>query len=137
MRKLIIEAEVSLDGTVNNPDMYGEIFKYHSEDVTDYLNKLLFSPDAFILGRKTYEFFAQVWPERKDEMADKINGMPKYVASRTLKQPLKWNSNLIEGDVEDGIHKLKQESGKVLLQYGIGELTNTMLKDSPNENGIF
>ena len=78
-----------------------------------------------------------MWPERKDEMADKINSMPKYVASRTLKQPLKWNSNLIEGNVADGIHKLKQESGKVLLQYGIGELTNTMLKDSPNENGIF
>ena len=129
MSKLIVEAEVSLDGTVNNTEIWPEIFKYHSEDVTDYLNKLLFSPDALILGRITYEIFAQVWPERKDEMADRINSMPKYVASRTLKQPLKWNSSLIEGNVADEIRKLKQKSSKGLLQYGIGELTNTMLKN--------
>ena len=128
MRKLIVEAEVPIDGIVNNPDMFGEIFKYHSEDVTEYLNKLLFRPDALILGRKTYEVFAQVWPERKDEMADRINSMPKYVASKTLKQPLSWNSSLIQGDVADEVRKLKQEPGKSLLQYGIGELTKTMLK---------
>ena len=85
MRKIIVEAEVSLDGVVNSPDIWPEIFKYHSDDVKEYLNKLLFSPDALILGRKTYEVFAQVWPERKDEMADRINSMPKYVASRVLK----------------------------------------------------
>jgi dihydrofolate reductase len=129
LRKIIVEAEVSLDGVVNSPDIWAEIFKYHSEDVTDYLNKLLFSPDALILGRKTYEAFAQVWPERKGEMADKINSMPKFVASRTLKEPLKWNSNLIQGNIADAINKLKQQSGKSLLQYGIGELTNTMLKN--------
>ncbi len=76
-------------------------------------------------------FFAQVWPERKDEMADKINRMPKYVVSRTLKEPLYWNANLIQGDIVKELHKLKQESGKGLLQYGIGELTKTMF-----ENGL-
>lgn len=60
MSKLIVEAEVSLDGVVNNPDIWSEIFKYHSEDVTEHLNNLLASPDALILGRKTYEVFAQV-----------------------------------------------------------------------------
>ena len=129
MRKLIVEAEVSLDGVVNNPGIWGEIFKYHTEDVTDYLNKLLFSPDALILGRKTYEVFAQVWPERKGEMADRINSMPKYVASRTLKQRLNWNSTLIQNNVVEEIGKLKQEPGNELLQYGIGELTNTLLKN--------
>lgn len=131
MKKIIVEAEVSLDGVVNSPDIWGEIFKYHSEDVTDYLNKLLFSPEALILGRKTYEVFAQVWPERKDEMADRINRMPKYVASGTLKQPLDWNASLIQGNVVEGIRKLKQEPGKDLLQYGIGKLTKTMF-----ENGL-
>lgn len=129
MRKLIVEAEISLDGVVNHPEMWAEIFKYHSEDVTDYLNSLLASPDALLLGRKTYQSFARVWPERDGEMAKRINSMPKYVASRTLKQPLNWNSNLIRGDVVGEIHKLKQEHGNSLLQYGIGELTSTMLKN--------
>ena len=54
--------------------------------------------------------------------------MPKYVASRTLKEPLQWNATLIMGDVGEAIRKLKQEPGKGLLQYGVGELTHTMLK---------
>ncbi len=54
--------------------------------------------------------------------------MPKYVASRTLKEPLQWHATLIKGDVAEAIRKLKQEPGKGLLQYGVGELTHTMLK---------
>ena len=54
--------------------------------------------------------------------------MPKHVASRTLKEPLQWNATLIKGDVAEEISKLKQVSGKGLLQYGVGELTHTMLK---------
>jgi dihydrofolate reductase len=61
-------------------------------------------------------------------MADKKNSMPKYVASRTLKEPLQWNATLIKGDAAEEIRKLKQEPGKSLLQYGVGELTHTMLK---------
>ena len=54
--------------------------------------------------------------------------MPKYVASRTLKEPLAWNATLIKGDLAQEIGKLKQEPGQDLLQYGVGELTHTMLK---------
>src|SRR5258708_16439862 len=54
--------------------------------------------------------------------------MPKDVASRILKEPLQWNSTLIKGDVAEEIRKLKEEAGKNLLQYGVGELTHTMLK---------
>ncbi len=54
--------------------------------------------------------------------------MPKYVASNSLKEPLQWNATLIKGDVGEEIRKLKQESGNGLLQYGVGELTHTMLK---------
>lgn len=54
--------------------------------------------------------------------------MPKYVASRTLKEPLGWNATLIKGNVVEEIQKLKQSPGKNLLQYGVGELTRTMLK---------
>jgi dihydrofolate reductase len=80
------------------------------------------------MGRKTFEFFAQVWPTREGEDADRINSMPKYVASRTLKEPLAWNGILIDGAVPEAIKKLKQEPGKGLVQYGVGELTHTMLK---------
>jgi dihydrofolate reductase len=61
-------------------------------------------------------------------MADRINNMPKYVASRTLKEPLEWHATLLKGDVAEAIKKLKQEPGNSLLQYGVGELTHTMLE---------
>ena len=127
MRKIIVEAEVSLDGIVNSPEIWPEIFKYHSDDVADYLNTLLFSADALLLGRLTYEVFAEVWPARTGKQADWINQMPKYVASRTLKKPLRWNSTLIQGDVVEELRKIKRTGGKDLVQYGVGELTRTML----------
>lgn len=128
MRKTIVEAEVSLDGIMNGPGFWEEVFKYHGTDVSEYLNDLLFAPDALLLGRETYEFFAQVWPTREGKDADRINSMPKYVASRTLKEPLAWNATLIKGDTGKEIGKLKQKPGKDLLQYGVGELTRTMLR---------
>jgi dihydrofolate reductase len=130
MRKIIVEAEVSVDGAMGgeNMDFWGQTAPFRSDDVTKYLNDLLFMPDALLIGRKTYEFFAQVWPTREGADADKINTMPKYVASNSLKEPLQWNSTLIKGDVGEEIGKLKQESGNGLLQYGVGELTHTMLK---------
>ena len=129
MRKIIVEAEVSLDGIMGDgPDFWGQIFKYHSDDVADYLNNLLFVPDALLMGRITYEGFAEIWPSREGKMADRINRMPKYVASRSLKEPLAWNATLLKGDPAQEIGKLKQEPGQELLQYGVGELTHTMLK---------
>lgn len=130
MGKVIVEAEVSLDGCLGGEhmDFWNHLFQFHSPDVQDYLDNLLFMPDALLIGRETYQGFAEVWPTREGKMADKINNMPKYVASRTLKEPLTWNATLIKGDVVEEIRKLKQELGGDLLQYGVGELTHTMLK---------
>jgi dihydrofolate reductase len=130
MRKVIVEAEVSLDGVMggDNAEFWKQIFTCHSADVQAYLDELLFTPDALLMGRVTYQGFAQIWPTREGRMADKINAMPKYVASRTLEGPLEWNATLIDGDPADAIEKLKRAAGKDLLQYGIGELTETMLK---------
>jgi dihydrofolate reductase len=113
---------------MNSPDYWGQVFKYHSPDVTDYLSDLLFTPDALLVGRVTYESWAEIWPSREGKDADRINSMPKYVASRTLQEPLAWNSTLIKGDVAKEIGKLKQEPGNDLLQYGVGELTKTLLR---------
>jgi dihydrofolate reductase len=130
MRKVIVEAEVSIDGAMGGEqaDFWQQIFPFHSPDVAEYLDDLLLMPDALLMGQKTYAGFAQVWPTRQGKMADRINSMPKYVASRTLKEPLDWNATLLKGDVAEEIRKLKQESGTSLLQYGVGELTHTMLK---------
>jgi dihydrofolate reductase len=130
MRKIIVEVEISVDGVMGgeNMDFWAQTGPFRSEDVTKYLNELLFTPDALLMGQKTFEFFAQVWPTRQGEDADRINSMPKYVASRTLREPLQWNGVLIKGDVADEIRKLKQETGKSLVQYGVGELTHTMLQ---------
>jgi dihydrofolate reductase len=130
MRKVIVAAEMSVDGALggDNLDFWKQIFAFHSADVQEYLNALLFMPDALLMGRKTYESFATIWPTRQGEDADRINSMPKYVASRTLLEPLQWNATLIKGDVAEEISKLKQEPGKSLLQYGVGELTHTILK---------
>lgn len=129
MGKLVVEAEVSIDGIVNSPEIWDEIFKYHSEDVTNYLHTLLLTADTLVLGRKTYDFFSQVWPQRSDENAGKINSMPKYVASRNKNLPVKWNASLFKHDFVGEIQALKQEPGSVLLQYGIGELTKNMLQN--------
>ncbi|MFN8445868.1 MAG: dihydrofolate reductase family protein [Caldilineaceae bacterium] len=129
MGKVIVEAEVSLDGVLGGEmDFWNHVFQFHTPDVQEYLDNLLLTPDALVMGRETYQGFAQVWPTRQGKMADKINSMPKYVASRTLKEPLTWNATLIKGDVAEEIRKLKQAHGKGLLQYGVGELTQTMLK---------
>jgi len=121
---------MSIDGAMGSVgmDFWTQAFQFHSQDLKDYLNDLLFMPDALLMGQKTYQFFAEVWPARQGKDADRINSMPKYVASRTLKEPLTWNATLIKGDVVEEIRKLKQEPGKSLLQYGVGQLTHTMLK---------
>jgi dihydrofolate reductase len=130
MRNVVVEAEVSLDclSGGDNPQFWTNVFRYHSEDVVEYLNDLLAMPDALLLGRKTYEGFAEIWPSREGREAERINAMPKYVASRTLQEPLTWNATLIKGDVVEEIGKLKQQSDGYLLQYGVGELTRTMLQ---------
>ena len=129
MRKILVEVEISVDGVMGqSPDFWNQVFQFHTPDVMEYLDNLLFMPDALLMGQKTYTVFSQVWPTRQGKQADRINSMPKYVASRTLKDPLEWNARLIKGDVAEEISKLKQEPGKNLLQYGIGELTHTMLE---------
>ena len=129
MRKIMVEAEVSVDGCMGGEsmDFWNQVFPFHSADVEAYLNDLLFMPEALLMGQKTYTSFAQVWPARQGKQAERINSMPKYVASRTLQEPLEWNSSLLQGETADEIRKLKQEPGGNLLQYGIGELTHTML----------
>ena len=126
MRKLVESTFVSLDGVIGNPQEWSP--PYWDDEHLSYARKLLFSADALLLGRATYDGFAQAWPSRSgDEYSDRINAMPKYVASRTLEQAT-WNATVIPGDVAEGVARLKQEEGDGLLKFGTGELDRTLLE---------
>ena len=128
MRKIIVSSQASMDMVIDKPQNF--VFDYINEEFMDYARGQLFESDALIMGRLTYEGFAEAWSSRAgaDDFADRMNSLPKYVASRTLKEPLTWNANLIKGDMVKEIKKLKEQDGKNILQYGSGELTHTLLE---------
>ena len=66
-----------------------------------------------VIGRKTYEGLAAYWTTTSGEWADLLNPLPKFVASRTLSEPLSWNSTLLEGDAADGVAKLEQTTASL------------------------
>lgn len=128
MRKVIVSTYMTLDGRVDEIRDWalafnaGEAVKYHTD--------LLANSDGLLLGRKTYEIFAALWPPLSGQLpyVDKMNSMAKYVASTTLKD-LEWeNSHLIEGDVADGVAKLKRRPGQDLVLYGGHDLTHSLLE---------
>jgi dihydrofolate reductase len=126
MRKLIESTFTTLDGVINDPQRWGP--PYWDDQHAGYARKLLFGADALLLGRVTYEVFAEAWPSRaSDDYTDRINSLPKHVASRTLTETT-WNASLIEGDVAKQIAALKQQPGQSLLKFGTGELDRTLLE---------
>jgi dihydrofolate reductase len=128
MGKLIESTFVTLDGVISDPQVWGH--PYWDDEHTAYTSELIFAADALLLGRVTYEGFAQAWPKRSgDEFTDKINSMPKYVASNTLKDAT-WNASIIRGDVAAEVAKLKEQPGQTLLKYGTGELDKTLLENN-------
>jgi dihydrofolate reductase len=84
---------------------------------------------ALLLGRRTYEDFYSVWPERKDSpFTSWLNNIEKYVVSTTLEKPLPWsNSTLLTGDAADAVAKLRNEPGKDILILGSGELVRSLM----------
>jgi dihydrofolate reductase len=124
MRKLVESTFMTLDGVISNPQEWSPPF--WDDEHSAYAEKLLAPADSMLLGRATYENFAASWPGRPGEFADKINSMPKHVASRTLSETT-WNASLIEGDAAAGIAALKEQDGGALIKYGTGELDKTLV----------
>ena len=125
MRKLVESTFMTLDGVISNPQEWSPPF--WDDEHSAYAEKLLAPADAMLLGRATYENFAASWPGRPGEFADKINSMPKHVASRTLSETT-WNASLIEGDAAAGIAALKEQDDGDLIKYGTGELDKTLVE---------
>jgi dihydrofolate reductase len=125
MRKLVESTFVTLDGVISAPQEWSP--PYWDEEHAAYARTLLFGADALLLGRVTYEGFAEAWPARSgDEYTDRINAMPKYVASRTLSETT-WNASILEGDAAEAVAKLKEEPGESILKFGTGELDRALL----------
>src|SRR5215813_5438534 len=134
MRKIIAAEYLSLDGVMEDPGPAGDFedpgwtMPYWNDELAKYQSELLFASDALLLGRVTYEEFAAAWPLRSgDPFTDRMNSLPKFVASRTLQEPLEWNSTLLKGEVAVEVQKLKRQAGGDILIYGSGELVNTLM----------
>lgn len=131
MGKLIVHNAVTVNGAFESPtpDTWLEL----DNDSTDASSEQFWLADALVLGRRTYEGLAAVWPHLGEDpalgrYADRINGMPKYVASRTLSGPLEWNATVIDGDLGEAVPALKAKHGGNLVVSGCGELTHTLTR---------
>ena len=133
MRKVVVAVEVTLNGVMSPVDW---AFQFMNEERGKYARDLLFASDALLMGRETYEVFANFWPARtsaddgpgEEGFNHRINSLPKYVASTTLKEPLGWNATLIRGDIAEEVAKLKQQPGQDILMYGAGRLAHTLMQ---------
>jgi dihydrofolate reductase len=137
MGKIVITTNVSLDGVVQDPDgqegfaLGGWFNQYGGRDLQGWAEvetKEALSADALLLGRRSDEWFASRWLSRSGEWADKLNSMPKYVVSSTLKDA-KWsNSTVIKSDMVGEISKLKQQISGEILVYASYQLVHTLIE---------
>jgi dihydrofolate reductase len=143
MGKVIVQEWMTLDGVVQAPGAADEDttggFKYggwhlrYFDDISQkWVVEDLAAAGGFLLGRRTYEGFAAHWPNASEEeqvVAQPLNTRPKYVASRTLTEPLAWqNSTLLQGDVAEAVVALKQQGGDDLHVIGSTTLVRTLIE---------
>jgi dihydrofolate reductase len=135
MGRIVVTEFVSLDGVIEAPGG-GEDYKHGgwtfeidrgAEGDKFKLDETL-DADALLLGRVTYEGFAAAWPSRKDEFADKLNSMPKYVVSSTLDKPDWNNSSVLDGDVAEEVAKLKQMEDGEIVVHGSAQLVQALIE---------
>ena len=151
MRKVIVNEFLSLDGVMQGPgdpdedrsggfEHGGWQMPYFDDDFAKVAFEGMAETDGYLFGRRTYEIMAAYWPTQPDDVpfAASLNGLPKYVASTTLSEPLEWrNSTLLQGDVAKAVAELKEQPGKNLVVLGSGELVQTLMEsDLVDEYGL-
>jgi dihydrofolate reductase len=135
MGKIVVSEFVSVDGVIEDPggseswDRGGWAFKYERGPEGDKF-KLdeLTAADALLLGRTTFEGFAEAWPSRTGEFADKFNNMPKYVVSSTLSDP-DWNNSYVIGDVGSEVAPLREKHDGDILVNGSAQLVAALAEN--------
>ena len=135
MGRIVVTEFVSLDGVMEDPggaedfEHGGWSFEFsRGEEGDKFKLDEAFESDALLLGRVTYEGFAEAWPSREGEFADKFNNMPKYVVSSTLEDPEWNNSTVLKGDVVEEISKLRQSVDGDIVVHGSARLVQTLLE---------
>ena len=139
MGKIVMSGpqNVSLDGVVQDPDgqegfrLGGWFVQFGGKDLEQW-NKVALDEalraEAWLLGRRSYEFFGVRWRPRSGELADRLNSMPKYVVSSTLEDPEWNNTTLIKGDVVSEVSKLKQKLDGEIIVPASYQLARTLLE---------
>jgi dihydrofolate reductase len=135
MGKIVISENVSLDGVIEDPtgaeglSVGGWFFETdRGADGEKFTLDKTLGTAALLLGRRSYELFAATWPSRGGELADKLNGLPKYVVSSTLEDPDWNNSTVLNGDVVDEVSRLKQELNGEIVVLGSPQLARTLIE---------
>ena len=124
MSRLIVSTTMTVDALTDVRDWYV------AEGEHDRAGREQFEhAAAMLLGRKTYEGLAPFWSPLEGEWADRLNPMPKFVASRTLQEPLEWNAKLLEGEAREAVPKLKDRLAGDLVLIGCGELARHLLAE--------
>jgi len=140
MARLIVNASLTLDGVMQAPGRPDEDTRggfTHGGWATTYFHPMM-APDmsggtaalpGLLFGRRTYEDFYKVWPPQKGNFfTELMNSSPKFVASRTLREPLPWmNSTLLPGEAADSVAALKAGSDRDLVILGSGVLVQSLL----------
>jgi dihydrofolate reductase len=130
MRRIINSTYMSLDGVVQDPQNW--TFSYRDAAAETFAHDQLFSCDALLMGRQTYEGFAAYWPTAKDTdgTAERMNALPKYVVSDSLSEP-KWNNTTVikQAELPARVRELKQQPGQDIIQYGYGPVTAVLLRE--------
>jgi dihydrofolate reductase len=134
MGRVVVTEFVSVDGVFEDPggvegyEHGGWTFEYdRGADGDQFKLDELMQAEAQLLGRVTYDAFADAWPTREGPFADKLNNDPKYVVSTTLQNPSWQNTTVIAEDVVDRIHALKDDIDGDILVAGSGTLVRTLL----------
>lgn len=140
MSKVVVINHVTLDGVMQAPGRPEEDARdgftnggWAAPNVDEVVMKVLGGRmgegNRLLLGRRSYEDILGYWNTQGSPFKDPLNNADKYVASRTLREPLPWpNSTLLHGDVADAVAELKQQPGKDLHVMGSGELIRTLMR---------
>jgi dihydrofolate reductase len=130
MGRLVINNSMTVNGAFEAPAPEPDGWMVLDPDSNNVSLEQVLVADAMVLGHKTYEGLAAVWPQLADDptlgpFADRLNSMPKYVASRTPRGPLAWNARLLEGDLAESVAAIKERHG-LLMVSGAGELAHSL-----------
>lgn len=116
MGKVIISVQVTADSVMDEPDGW-----FDGTGLQEVGSDELFLSEALLLGRKTYASLAPIWQRLTGDFADRMNSIPKFVASKSGKGPLDWNATMMKGDLAEEVRTLKRQYSGDLLVYGCGE----------------